>query len=172
MINNAMAALSREDASQPNTPLRLRRHEPGYIGYDLQNALREELYNREICDIPVATMITQVRWTRMIPHLKIPETHRPFHDRRAGESRGGTIWVYMQERRAGYRRVVASPKPRRDRRDRRHPLLRILASWSSPAEAAESVTRQGQPLKGAPGAVIDKDFAKRTAGRGAATPTS
>ncbi len=32
-----------------------------YIGYDLQNALREELYNRNIYDIPVATMITQVR---------------------------------------------------------------------------------------------------------------
>ena len=35
-----------------------------YIGYDLQNALREELYNREMYDIPVATMITQVRRCR------------------------------------------------------------------------------------------------------------
>ena len=32
-----------------------------YIGYDLQNALREELRNRGITDKPVVTMITQVR---------------------------------------------------------------------------------------------------------------
>ena len=62
MINNAMAALSREDASQPNTPLSVCvAMSQAYIGYDLQNALREELYNRDICDIPVSTMITQVR---------------------------------------------------------------------------------------------------------------
>ena len=62
MINNAMAALSREDANQPNTPLSVCvAMSQAYIGYDLQNALREELYNREMYDIPVATMITQVR---------------------------------------------------------------------------------------------------------------
>ena len=62
MINNAMAALSREDANQPNTPLSVCvAMSQAYIGYDLQNALREELYNRDIYDIPVATMITQVR---------------------------------------------------------------------------------------------------------------
>ena len=62
MINNAMAALSREDANQPNTPLSVCvAMSQAYIGYDLQNALREELYNRNIYDIPVATMITQVR---------------------------------------------------------------------------------------------------------------
>lgn len=46
MINNAMAALSREDANQPNTPLSVCvAMSQAYIGYDLQNALREELYN-------------------------------------------------------------------------------------------------------------------------------
>ena len=49
MINNAMAALSREDANQPNTPLSVCvAMSQAYIGYDLQNALREELYNREM----------------------------------------------------------------------------------------------------------------------------
>ena len=44
MINNAMAALSREDAKQPNTPLSVCvAMSQAYIGYDLQNALREEL---------------------------------------------------------------------------------------------------------------------------------
>ena len=44
MINNAMSALSREDPSQPNTPLSVCvAMSQAYIGYDLQNALREEL---------------------------------------------------------------------------------------------------------------------------------
>lgn len=55
MINNAMAALSREDANQPNTPLSVCvAMSQAYIGYDLQNALREELYNREMYNIPGA----------------------------------------------------------------------------------------------------------------------
>ena len=49
MINNAMAALSREDPNQPNTPLSVCvAMSQAYIGYDLQNALREELLNRDI----------------------------------------------------------------------------------------------------------------------------
>ncbi|MFQ7500107.1 MAG: carbamate kinase, partial [Blautia coccoides] len=59
MINNAMAALSREDAAQPNTPLSVCvAMSQAYIGYDLQNALREELLNRGIDNIPVSTMVT------------------------------------------------------------------------------------------------------------------
>ena len=60
MINNAMIALTHEDEKQPNTPLSVCvAMSQAYIGYDLQNALREELFNRGIHDIPVATMITQ-----------------------------------------------------------------------------------------------------------------
>ena len=60
MINHAMAALSREDVNQPNTPLSVCvAMSQAYIGYDLQNALREEMHNRDIFDIPVATMVTQ-----------------------------------------------------------------------------------------------------------------
>lgn len=47
MINNAMIALTHEDAQQPNTPLSVCvAMSQAYIGYDLQNALREELFNR------------------------------------------------------------------------------------------------------------------------------
>ena len=62
MINNAMAALSREDASQPNTPLSVCvAMSQAYIGYDLQNALREELRKRGFMRTPVVTVVTQVR---------------------------------------------------------------------------------------------------------------
>ena len=52
MINNAMAALTREVEGQPNTPLSVCvAMSQAYIGYDLQNALREELFNRGITDV-------------------------------------------------------------------------------------------------------------------------
>ena len=85
MINNAMAALSREDANQPNTPLSVCvAMSQAYIGYDLQNALREELYNRDIYDIPVATMITQVRVDADDPAFDTPSSRSDIYDKRAG----------------------------------------------------------------------------------------
>lgn len=62
MINNAMSALSKEDENQPNTPLSVCvAMSQAYIGYDLQNALREELRIRGFVRTPVVTVVTQVR---------------------------------------------------------------------------------------------------------------
>ena len=73
MINNAMAALSRENANQPNTPLSVCvAMSQAYIGYDLQNALREELLNRGITNLSVSTMVTQVRVDGSDPGFKNP----------------------------------------------------------------------------------------------------
>ena len=73
MINNAMIALTHEDEQRPNTPLSVCvAMSQAYIGYDLQNALREELLNRNITDIPVATMITQVRVDAEDPAFETP----------------------------------------------------------------------------------------------------
>ena len=73
MINNAMIALTHEDLEQPNTPLSVCvAMSQAYIGYDLQNALREELLNRNISGIPVATMITQVRVDENDPAFQNP----------------------------------------------------------------------------------------------------
>ena len=66
MINNAMIALTHEDEKQPNTPLSV------CVAMSLQNALREELFNRGIHDIPVATMITQVRVDADDPAFETP----------------------------------------------------------------------------------------------------
>lgn len=62
MIDGAMSALTREDPQQDNTPLSVCvAMSQAYIGYDLQNALREELLNRDISNVPVAAIVTQVR---------------------------------------------------------------------------------------------------------------
>ena len=60
IINNAMLALMHEDPRQDSTPLSVcGAMSQAYIGYDLQNALHEEMMNRGI-DEPVVTMVTQV----------------------------------------------------------------------------------------------------------------
>ena len=58
MINNAMTALTHEDQAQPNTPLSVCvAMSQAYIGYDLQNALREELRKRGFMRTPVVTVV-------------------------------------------------------------------------------------------------------------------
>jgi len=162
MINNAMAALSRENPKQPNTPLSVCvAMSQAYIGYDLQNALREELWNRNICDIPVATMVTQIRVdnddsafqnpTKPIGHFMNEEQAR-----HAEEEYG---YVMKEDSGRGYRRVVASPMPAE--------IIEIGAIRSLVNDGqlviacgggGIPVTLQGNHLKGA-SAVIDKDFA-------------
>ena len=77
MINNAMAALSRENPAHPNTPLSVCvAMSQAYIGYDLQNALREELFLRSGEKEPredVATMITQIEVDPGDPAFLNPE---------------------------------------------------------------------------------------------------
>lgn len=120
MINNAMIALTHEDLAQPNTPLSVCvAMSQAYIGYDLQNALREELLNRNIPNMPVATMITQIRVDENDPAFSSPS--KPigkFMDaEEAKEVAHKYDYVMKEDAGRGYRRVVASPKP--DYPDRR-----------------------------------------------------
>ena len=60
MINTAMTTLSREDPTHPMAPMSVcTAMSQGYIGYDLQNSLREELLDRGIHKA-VTTILTQV----------------------------------------------------------------------------------------------------------------
>ena len=74
IINNAMLALMHEDATQDSTPLSVcGAMSQAYIGYDLQNALREELLDRGIGSKPVVTIVTQVEVDSNGPRLpRIP----------------------------------------------------------------------------------------------------
>lgn len=162
MVNNAMLALTHEDPKQPNTPLSVCvAMSQAYIGYDLQNALREELLNRGIEDIPVATMITQVRVDPDDPAFRHPSKPigRFLTREQAREMEEKYQYVMREDAGRGYRRVVASPRPQE---------IVEIGTIRNMVDSGDMViacggggipvVRQGNHLKGA-SAVIDKDFA-------------
>ena len=114
MINNAMAALTREVEGQPNTPLSVCvAMSQAYIGYDLQNALHEELLNRGIEHLPTMTMVTQVLVDKNDPAFKNPTKpigHFMTKEEAENEKKKGN-YVEYEEDQDGYRRIIASPKP-------------------------------------------------------------
>jgi carbamate kinase len=159
MINNAMAALSREDPDQPNTPLSVCvAMSQAYIGYDLQNAMREELKNRGL-EIPVTTMITQVRVDALDPafaHPNKPIGH--FMTKEQAEHAAKEYgYIMAEDAGRGYRRMVASPKPCEIVEIE---AIRTLVGAGDVVIACGGggipVIQQGHVLKGA-SAVIEKD---------------
>ncbi|PKM73947.1 MAG: carbamate kinase [Firmicutes bacterium HGW-Firmicutes-16] len=162
MINNAMSALSREDVKQPVVPLSVCvAMSQAYIGYDLQNALREELFNRNIHDVPVTTMITQVRVDENDPAFLNPS--KPIGQFMSleqamslGEQYG---YIVKEDAGRGYRRVVASPKPAEIIEiDAIRSLVNSGQLVIACGGGGIPVIKKGNHLKGA-SAVIDKDFA-------------
>ena len=111
MINNAMAALSREDANQPNTPLSVCvAMSQAYIGYDLQNGIRAELIKRGIYK-PVSTVLTQVTVDPYDEAFYTPVkvVGRVMSEEEAKEEEAKGNHVKAVE--GGFRRIVASPHP-------------------------------------------------------------
>ena len=163
MIQKAMQELTRSDPEKYiPCPLSVCvAMSQGYIGYDLQNALREELLDRDI-QKGVATVLTQVEVDRSDPAFQNPTKPigafmtKEEADRMVAE-RGYTV---MEDAGRGYRRVVASPKPKS--------IVEIQSILDMAAAGLVVVAcggggipvyaTQGHHLKGAP-AVIDKDFA-------------
>ena len=163
MIQKAMQELTRSDPEKYiPCPLSVCvAMSQGYIGYDLQNALREELLDRDI-QKGVATVLTQVEVDRSDPAFQSPTKPigafmtKEEADRMVAE-RGYTV---MEDAGRGYRRVVASPKPKsiveiQSIRDMAAAGLVVVACGGG---GIPVYATQGHHLKGAP-AVIDKDFA-------------
>ena len=161
MINIAMTTLSREDPSHPMAPMSVcTAMSEGYIGYDLQNSLREELLDREIHKA-VSTILTQVEVDPNDPAFQHPTkpigTFMTEEEAEEMRRRGNAV---MEDAGRGWRRCVASPLPKS--------IVEI--------ETIEALLKAGQVviacggggipvyysgghhLKGA-GAVIDKDCA-------------
>ena len=162
MIQQAMAELVRSDPSK-YIPVPLSvcvAMSQGYIGYDLQNALREELLDRGI-DKGVATVLTQVVVDANDPAFQKPS--KPIGSFMSKEETDRMVaerdWQVVEDSGRGYRRVVASPRPQ------------SIVELSTVQALADNglvviacggggipVTTEGHHLKGA-AAVIDKDFA-------------
>ncbi len=161
MINNAMSALSREDTSQPNTPLSVCvAMSQAYIGYDLQNALREELRKRGFMRTPVVTVVTQVRVDPDDPAFENPS--KPighFLTKEEAEHQAAAYGHIMKEDAGrGYRRVVASPKPVEIvEQDAINSLVDANKIVICCGGGGIPVVLKEDHLKGA-SAVIDKDF--------------
>lgn len=128
----------------------------GYIGYDLQNALREELLNRGR-HIPVCSLITQVRVDANDPAFDTPT--KPIGRFMTEEEAKATGEPVREDAGRGWRRVVASPKPVEIVEIE---TVRTLVEAGQVVIAAGGggipVTAEGNHLRGAK-AVVDKDFA-------------
>ena len=161
MINIAMTTLSREDHSHPIAPMSVcTAMSQGYIGYDLQNSLREELLNRGI-QKPVATVLTQVEVDPADPAFQNPSkpigTFMTEEEAEEMRRRGNCV---MEDAGRGWRRCVASPKPQsiieiESIRDMVDAGLVVVACGGGGIPVYKT---EGHHLKGA-AAVIDKDFA-------------
>ena len=116
IIHNAMAALQKEDPTQGPTPLSVcGAMSQAYIGYDLQNAFREELLDRGIRSMPVCSIVTQVEVDPADPAFREPtKPIGPFYSKEEAKTlareKGYTV---KEDSGRGWRRVVPSPKPRR-----------------------------------------------------------
>ena len=163
MIQKAMAELTRSNPEKYiPCPLSVCvAMSQGYIGYDLQNALREELLDRNI-QKGVATVLTQVEVDPRDPAFQNPT--KPIgafmteeEAKRMVAERGYEV---MEDAGRGWRRVVAFPKPvsviELD-------TIRALVESDHIVVACGGggipvFKTEGHHLKGA-AAVIDKDFA-------------
>ena len=161
MINIAMTTLSREDPSHPMAPMSVcTAMSEGYIGYDLQNSLREELLDREIHKA-VSTILTQVEVDPNDPAFQHPTkpigTFMTEAEAEEMRRRGNAV---MENAGRGWRRCVASPLPK---------SIVEIETVRTLMDAGQVVVAcggggipvyptDGNHLKGA-GAVIDKDFA-------------
>ncbi|MCD8019872.1 MAG: carbamate kinase [Clostridiales bacterium] len=159
MIHTAMNEFSKERSDYTPAPMSVcSAMSQGYIGYDLQNALRSELLKRGIYK-PVCTILTQVMVdpydeafsepVKIIGRLLTKEEADK-------EERNGNFVTKVE---GGYRRIVAAPKPQgiieidsiRALSDLGHVVI-ACGGGGIP------VLAQGVNLKGA-SAVIEKDYA-------------
>lgn len=160
MIQLAMEEFSFNNPQYPVVPLSMCvAMSQSYIGYDLENALQEELRQRNISKA-VTTIVTQVVVDENDPAFKKPT--KPigrFMNKEEAERlvKEKNIQV-MEDAGRGYRQVVASPKPKN--------IVELLTIQTL-VDAGQTVIagggggipviQEGNRLKGV-NAVIDKDF--------------
>ncbi|MFI5360199.1 MAG: carbamate kinase [Halanaerobiales bacterium] len=112
MINLAMDIASKNNTDIPEMPFaECGAMSQGYIGFHLQNALQNELRNRDL-NIPVVTVVTQVRVDENDPAFQNPtKPVGAFYSREEADSMRSKGFVMKEDAGRGYRRVVPSPVP-------------------------------------------------------------
>ncbi len=111
MIHKAMTELRRIYIDYTPAPMCVcSAMSQGYVGYDIQNSLRSELLKRGI-SVPVSTILTQVTVDpydeAFYEPKKIIGRYMSKEDADMEVNKGN----YVVQQEAGYRRVVAAPKP-------------------------------------------------------------
>ncbi|MBU5677207.1 carbamate kinase [Alkaliphilus sp. MSJ-5] len=161
MINLAMEEASKSNAIIPEIPFpECNAMSQGYIGYHLQNALREELIKRDIKK-PVATVITQVIVDKNDTAFQNPtKPIGAFYTKEEAEIlEKEKSYVVVEDAGRGYRRVVPSPLPIRIVEE---DIIKTLTKASHIVIAVGGggipVIEEENSLIGV-SAVIDKDFA-------------
>ena len=162
MIQNAFAAYHKQEAKSDIMPLSMCvAMSQGYIGYDLQNVIGEEL-DRRGAHTHVATVLTQVAVDPADPAFQHPT--KPIGafmtEEEAKKLAADKGYCMRQDAGRGWRQVVASPKPTE--------IIEIatIRALMNDGHAVIAAGGGGIPviwedeyhLKGVP-AVIDKDFA-------------
>jgi len=155
MINSAM-----ECAKKAEMPLTMCvAMSQGYIGYDLQNAIREELLSRNL-KIPVTTLITQTLVdSNDSAFLNPTKPIGRFYSKEDAEKLEKTGVVMKEDSGRGYRQVVCSPKPVEI--IEKETILELVSAGevviAGGGGGIPVIQTENNHLKGV-SAVIDKDF--------------
>lgn len=162
MIHTAMNELCSNHESEGYTPAPMSvcsAMSQGYIGYDLQNAVRAELLKRGIFKT-VSTILTQVivdPYDDAFHHpVKVIGRYMTAKEAEEEEQKGNYV---IEEPGRGYRRIVAAPMPKSIVEiDAINALLKDDQVVIACGGGGIPVLQQGNELKGA-SAIIEKDYA-------------
>ncbi|MCL2616015.1 MAG: carbamate kinase [Defluviitaleaceae bacterium] len=112
MISLAFETGAKAEPKVPRMPLQVcTAMSQGYIGFDLQNALREALVAKGI-NKPVCSVVTQVKVDANDPAFQNPtKPIGAFYTKEEAEQMQAQGLAMVEDAGRGYRQVVASPKP-------------------------------------------------------------